>query len=163
MTTLCEFDGCEYRLKDSAGRCLKKPWRVITTLRCLREPLSRLFSASHVHGSTNGADAVASGYYSDELVRVIGETVLGEVAAVTPEEEQGQGDESPDADARADPSEIETRIPSEPMDSGGEDDGLGPSLREPVVVSHPQPPSEAAQAKHNLTHLPYQPWCGICV
>jgi hypothetical protein len=86
MTTLCEFDGCEYQLKDSAGRCLKKPWRVVTNLASLREPLSRLCSTDHVHGSTHGADAVKSGYYSDELVKVIGETVLGEAAMVADDE-----------------------------------------------------------------------------
>eukprot|EP00435_Cladocopium_sp_Y103_P022455 s491_g5.t1 len=42
-------------------------------------------------------------------------------------------------------------------------DALNAQVRVPNAPALPEPPSEAAQDLHRLTHTPYQPWCESCV
>eukprot|EP00435_Cladocopium_sp_Y103_P039736 s2263_g10.t1 len=42
-------------------------------------------------------------------------------------------------------------------------DALNAQVRVPNAPASPEPPSEAAQDLHRLTHTPYQPWCESCV
>ena len=79
----CDFDGCQYNLRDLRGRLLQKPWKVVTTLVRLREPLSKRCSnrrdgtRNHEHGECRGRDAQKSARYSEKLVDVIGRAITG--------------------------------------------------------------------------------------
>ena len=42
-------------------------------------------------------------------------------------------------------------------------DALNAEVRVPRSPSLPEPPAEALQDMHKLTHTPYQPWCESCV
>eukprot|EP00972_Heterocapsa_arctica_P077589 11444174-Heterocapsa_arctica.AAC.1 len=79
-----------YDVKDENNKLLHKPWRVNTNVVRLFRPLSLCCDKAHEHGVTHGAAAVRSGYYSDALVKVIGEaiTARGEVAALPEQEEE---------------------------------------------------------------------------
>ena len=79
MEHSCEFDGCAYSLVSAAGVALQKPWRVCTTMRRLVQPLSQKCHHGREHGQCRGADAVASGLYTPQLVRTIGRPVTGGV------------------------------------------------------------------------------------
>ena len=70
----CNFDGA-YGLQDKWGAKLRKPWRIISSMPELIEPLSRLCSGTHEHGQCRGREAERSGYYTDELVEVIGRAI----------------------------------------------------------------------------------------
>eukprot|EP00972_Heterocapsa_arctica_P113899 16439688-Heterocapsa_arctica.AAC.1 len=49
-----EFDGCAYGLQDAHGYALRKPWRVVTTMREIASALSRWCNRAHRHGVTCG-------------------------------------------------------------------------------------------------------------
>ena len=42
-------------------------------------------------------------------------------------------------------------------------DKHGPGARSANPLPTPQTPTQAQIERHNLTHLPYQPWCPFCV
>ena len=43
------------------------------------------------------------------------------------------------------------------------DDGKGPGALKPKALPSPKPMSDAQRRLHDLTHLPYEPSCPICV
>ena len=79
----CDFDGCQYNLRDLQRPLLQKPWKVVTTLARLREPLGKRCSnhrggppwrfpravperggtGNHEHGECRGRDAQESARY----------------------------------------------------------------------------------------------------
>eukprot|EP00972_Heterocapsa_arctica_P009935 1461328-Heterocapsa_arctica.AAC.1 len=68
MKFQANFDGCSLGLESSADEPLRKPWKVITSLRRLCEPLSLcVCRGGHAHGLTNGQDAVRSSFYSPAM------------------------------------------------------------------------------------------------
>eukprot|EP00972_Heterocapsa_arctica_P103526 15257503-Heterocapsa_arctica.AAC.1 len=79
MKHCCDFDGCALGLADSRGQPVQKSWRVCTTMERLVKPLSRRCSRSRVHGQWRGVDAVASGHYTKEMVRIVGNAITGGV------------------------------------------------------------------------------------
>ena len=42
-------------------------------------------------------------------------------------------------------------------------DAINYDLRIPESQPLQEPPSEELQARHNLTHVPYEPWCASCI
>ena len=42
-------------------------------------------------------------------------------------------------------------------------DERGPGARDAQPLQTPQTPTPAQVERHNLTHMPYQPWCPFCV
>eukprot|EP00435_Cladocopium_sp_Y103_P016278 s3391_g4.t1 len=42
-------------------------------------------------------------------------------------------------------------------------DALDAELRVPRASTLAEPPDEATQAQHRLSHIPYQPWCAACI
>eukprot|EP00972_Heterocapsa_arctica_P102516 15107915-Heterocapsa_arctica.AAC.1 len=59
-----EFDVCAFGLQDLRGWPLRKPWRVVTTLRTLVESLSWSCDSTHRHGVTCGVAPKSSAYYT---------------------------------------------------------------------------------------------------
>ena len=55
---------------------LLKRWRVISTEKCLREPLSLRCQGNHQHGAVSGQDAVRTGLYTRKLARAVANAVL---------------------------------------------------------------------------------------
>jgi hypothetical protein len=109
-------------------------------------------------------DTTTCDYYSDELIQVIGETILGKVTMMNYEKmEENCDSENLEMVTHANLSKVEVGISGEPVDPDGENERLSPNLCGSEIAPHLQPPSEAAQVKHNLSHLPYQPWCEACV
>ena len=43
------------------------------------------------------------------------------------------------------------------------EDGKGFGALQPRTLSSPKEPTAAQRAKHDVTHLPYEPWCPFCV
>eukprot|EP00972_Heterocapsa_arctica_P109290 16093702-Heterocapsa_arctica.AAC.1 len=77
MKHCCDFDGCALGLVDSRGQPVQKPWRVCTTTERLVKPLSRRCSQSRMLGQCRGVDVVASGFYTEEMVRIVGNAITG--------------------------------------------------------------------------------------
>ena len=72
----CRFDGCVYALTDAAGTPMRKPWRALTSLACLRKPLGRECMQLHDHAVTRGRAAIRSARYTAQLVEAVGRAVL---------------------------------------------------------------------------------------
>ena len=55
--------------------------------------------------------------------------------------------------------------PTRPQDVEEESAGMPLRVDRPRVVEQPepQPPSEQERRSHELTHLPFQRWCEVCV
>ena len=66
---ICEFDGCQYGLKDEeTGEAIMKPWKARTSMERLREPFSRRCTHDHLHRTCRGRMAVNTGRYTDKIV-----------------------------------------------------------------------------------------------
>eukprot|EP00972_Heterocapsa_arctica_P080980 11934144-Heterocapsa_arctica.AAC.1 len=89
-------------MKNENDEFQHKPWRVNTNVVRLLRPLSLCCNETHEHGVTHGVSAVPHGYYTDEMVKAIGEdiTTQGEIAALSQQEEvpQGAGEMRPAAE-----------------------------------------------------------------
>ena len=72
----CRFDVCMYALTDAAGTPMRKPWQALTSLACLRKPLSRECNQLHDHAVTRGRAAIRSARYTAQLVEAVGRAVL---------------------------------------------------------------------------------------
>ena len=78
VDVICEFDGCQYGLKDEeTGEAITKPWKVRTTMERLKEPLSRRCARDHLHRTCRGRVAVNTGRYTDEMADVVGKAITG--------------------------------------------------------------------------------------
>eukprot|EP00972_Heterocapsa_arctica_P106450 15681504-Heterocapsa_arctica.AAC.1 len=71
------FDGCSLGLESSSHEPLRKPWKVISSLQRLCEPLSQcVCRGDHAHGLTHEQDAVRSSFYTPAVVDLIGRAIL---------------------------------------------------------------------------------------
>lgn len=72
----CRFDGCVYALKDATGVAMREPWRALTSLACLQQPLSRQCDGTHTRAVTRGHAAERSACYTAPLLEAVGRAVL---------------------------------------------------------------------------------------
>ena len=125
MPYRCDFDGCQYGLRtmdDSAW--LRKPWRVQTNCLRLQEPLSRKCPGDHEHRVLPGQEAVRSGFYTDEMVDVIGRTLIPMVAPM----------DGPSTSSNVEPPPFDT-TGTKPTTTNHEQDTTGTL---PITTNHEQ-------------------------
>ena len=82
----------------------------------------------------------------------------------TPEEKEDAAARLPQQQAHQ--SQQQEAQPQEEVPKGGEaqeEEAPPNEARAPVAPSMPHPPGEEEQLRHALTHLPYAPWCCVCV
>ena len=154
----CRFDGCCYGLKNRRGEPLRKEWLVRTTCSQLPRFLSRRCTGlGHHHAACRGEDGAQTAYYTDELVKAAVKGLLETFRLVNAVEEE---------------EEEETPFPGGPRGGAspsGEPPGSngGPSSStkplKPRTMRAPIGPSKEEWMKHQATHVPYKPWCTVCV
>ena len=173
------FHGCAFGLTDTAGRPILKPWTVMCTDDVFKEPLGHaICGGEHVHGVCNGLTAKRSAYYPPAMIEALGQALLERSRArvVAPidleiQEDVDSGLERAASDVReAEGGAVASQglIPpaTAAIPDGSDNDELNAEEVQPdPVVQGPAlelPPAEVQQA-HDLVHLPYQPWCQLCV
>ena len=138
MPKLCEFDGCQYDVKDGKGLAVKQPWRVVTNHSPLVKALGRRCQGEHQHGQCRGPVAEASGVYKSRFAAIVGKATTG-------------------GENKAAPIAVQHHEEPEVHDHG---------MKEAVSAVTPKAkevPSEEEQRVHRLTHLPYADWCRTCI
>lgn len=149
------FDGCAYELTGEVGgvsKPVRKPWKVRSNEVRLGA-LQRQCPGHAEHYECRGDLAKKSELYTEPLVERIGQLITGRVgvpsdAALCPLDKEEAGEE----------------VAASPKDSEEEEDmGAQEEKREARAPTRPMRPSEAEQAAHELTHLPFQAWCELCV
>lgn len=100
------FDGCMLGIKSTDGEYLKKPMRVVTTLRGLAEKLNEMkCDGTHLHGRIEGKETVQTGVYPQKMAEFICKAIVDSVpkpvvSAMQVEEETKSVDEDKVMDAQ---------------------------------------------------------------
>ena len=127
------------------------------------EPLSRYCcTGDHSHGVVEGEDTARSAYYPKQMAKVLGELITADVPGV------GDGWVQPLAGEEGgdDLQQLPHTLPEEAEGQEGfEDEQLDTYIEDTVVKlpAVPAAPSPRTRRRHQATHLPYAPWCSMCV
>ena len=77
------FDGCAYDLKDSEGRPLKKPWKVVSNQEKITKFLNKVCQG-HEHGQVRGKAGKETEEYTPKIIEEIIDCMIGKSTAVKP-------------------------------------------------------------------------------
>ena len=143
----CQFDGCMYGLRAKSGILMQNPWTVYTTMPEIEAVLHKRCDRQHEHQVTRGTDAVASGRYTAEFVRCVGDAMLrGHARAPSGASDRATG-------------EVQSLVQPLITDNTGE---VGSGTR-PSSSPALREPSPGERETHAATHTPYAEWCAECV
>ena len=153
-----KVDGCAYQLMGEVGgvrKPVRKLWKVRSNEVRLGA-LQRQCPGHAEHHECRGELAKMSELYTEPLAERNGQLITGRVSvpsdAVLCLLDEGE------------PEAIGEEIAASPEDSEAEEEsGALEETRGATASTRPMRPPEAEQAAHELTHLPFQAWCELCV
>ena len=165
------FDGCRFQLEDASRQAVLKPWRVVSNASRFQQHLNQHCEHRHQHVPCSGTLAEKSAYYTPMLVKLLGELiVLPRDLAALLEEVEADLAQLPNPGAS---SSKALALPAPATELAGNRDDTDITLESsvdvypedvpaPRVLVSPVAPSPEERDRHNLMHVPFQPWCGLC-
>jgi len=183
----CDLDGCRY------GQTTREGWRVRASMPELQGPLGRRCMGGHGHVETCGQDAARSGFRTTSLATAVADAVLGPQSeedkpiyavrlrrkTTPPRVEAASSSAGPRVYVPAVPAGQEPELPrpvpelAPDGDEGAMEEEFAQKAEEPlgaerggpqpVVAAEPPVPTGEARRRHEVSHLPYAPWCAAAL